>query len=210
MKRIFAFALALALMLSLCACGGGTSTDTGTDSAQTVDIAVGPADAEQLEWWNGDWYGWWGGGKTTEEYSHMDNAWDCCASIELDENGSGTITIWDEDLPRSNCVAKAKVQLADGETDLGALVSTGGWFMDADLEEGEWQIDAAGAEYDNMISISGTIWDEEGGSYEYHVVLRPWGQTWDEVEEDLLPEHYTDWYLPLVEAGESAPDTLIY
>ena len=49
---------------------------------------------------------------------------------------------------------------------------------------------------------------------EYYIFLRPWGTRWEDVEaadtsemvySDMMPMHYYEWYLPLVEAGEAMP-----
>ena len=45
------------------------------------------------------------------------------------------------------------------------------------------------------------------GAFSYEFFLRPWGSLWPE-QEDALPGHYRDWYLPLVEAGEDMPPEL--
>ena len=37
--------------------------------------------------------------------------------------------------------------------------------------------------------------------------MRPWGHRWGDAGEDVLPYFYTDWYLPLIEAGKSMPDS---
>ena len=50
-----------------------------------------------------------------------------------------------------------------------------------------------------------------GGSFDYELVLRPWGALWDDVPaEDLKakPYFYEDWYLPLVEAGAAMPSAI--
>ena len=58
-----------------------------------------------------------------------------------------------------------------------------------------------------MIWISG---DYEDGDDEFHydIYLRPWGLYWDDMEEDTYPYRYTDWYLPLIDAGKSMPDAI--
>ncbi len=62
-------------------------------------------------------------------------------------------------------------------------------------------------DYDDMIWISG---DYEDGDDEFHydIYLRPWGLYWDDMEEDTYPYRYTDWYLPLIDAGKSMPDAI--
>ena len=56
-----------------------------------------------------------------------------------------------------------------------------------------------------------SYYSDESGSFEYELVLRPWGTLWDDVPaEDLKakPYFYEDWYLPLVEAGETMPSAI--
>ena len=58
-----------------------------------------------------------------------------------------------------------------------------------------------------MICIDG--WYEDGDDeYHYEIYLRPWGLYWDDAGEDFLPYSYTDWYLPMIEAGKSMPDSI--
>lgn len=58
-----------------------------------------------------------------------------------------------------------------------------------------------------MIYIDG--WYENGDDgYYYEIYLRPWGLRWDDAGEDYLPYLYDDWYLPLIDAGKSMPDSI--
>ena len=165
-----------------------------------------------LDWWNGDWYGWWiatGGDGAYESWSNK--WWDCCAVISIGSDYTGTVEIWDETEPRGNGVSFADVSLSDaGIGEHGALMSEGGWFLWAELAHADWIVDPGIMDYDDLIKIDGWYEDDEG-SFHYSMYLRPWGTYWDDVAADdpeSLPYAYESWYLPLIDAGKSMPDTL--
>lgn len=165
-----------------------------------------------LDWWNGDWYGWWtvtGGDGDYEEWNNK--WWDCCANISIGADYTGTVEIWDETEPRGNGVSYAEVSLNEAGTgEHGTMTSEGGWFMWADLAHADWIVDPGIVDYDDLICIDGWYEDEDG-SFHYAMYLRPWGTLWDDVaadDPDNLPYYYESWYLPLVEAGKAMPDTL--
>lgn len=172
----------------------------------------------QTAFWNGSWYGWWMIESGTGAYE--DNAgswWDACAQIELDADGSGTLTMWDDSCEAGQIIADAQVQASTDLTTSGRLVSTGGSFFDCSLDGADaWYIDAAPSEsmpYSEMICISGVYTDPENSedSFVYTVYLRPWGMDWEDVrtdDETRLPYFYDDWYLPLIEAGASMPNAI--
>ena len=58
-----------------------------------------------------------------------------------------------------------------------------------------------------MILIKGHYESGED-KFNYEIWLRPWGTYWDDVEEKDEPDYYTDWYLPLIKAGKSMPDSV--
>ena len=188
------------------------------EGASTAAIApsggtAASAENDQVAWWNGDWYGWWGATEGTDSYvdNFSDSVWDCCVRIALDKDGKGILTAWDGDLPLDDAVCEAQVVLTDGLTDVGALEAAGGWFMDSDLAAGAWTVDRDQV-YEKTIMLSGHYADDFG-AYDYVFYLRPWGDTWDDLaadDADLMPDHYTDWYLPLIEAGKPAPAELDY
>lgn len=205
-KTAAAVVMALVLTLSLCACGGGGGEGGGGGGSED-DAAAGTADAQQLACWNGYWYGYWISGNATEAYDYANDAYyECCAGIELDENGEGYIIIWDEVLPQSSPAAIAEVQLTGDEEGGSTLIGagrTGGVFS-----AGEWTVDNRSSGLEDMVEISG-IYEDEDGSFEYVFILRPWGTLWDDIDESWLPMHYTDWYLPLIEAGVTTPPDTI-
>ena len=181
-----------------------TSADADKTAASTGDPL--------LDWWNGEWYGWWivtGGDGAFESWSNK--WWDCCAVISIGSDYTGTVEIWDETEPRGNGVSFADVSLnTAGTSEYGTLTSEGGWFLWADLAHADWIVDPGILDYDDMICIDGWYEDDDG-SFHYSMYLRPWGTLWDDVKDvdpESLPYAYESWYLPLVNAGKSMPDTL--
>ena len=184
--------------------------------AEPVDPSMNAV--SQTAFWNGSWYGWWMIESGTGAYE--DNAgswWDACAQIELDADGSGTLTLWDDSCEAGQIIADAQVQASADLTTSGRLVSTDGSFFDCKLSGVDaWYIDAAPSEsmpYSEMICISGVYTDPENSedSFVYTVYLRPWGMDWEDVrtdDETRLPYFYDDWYLPLIEAGASMPNAI--
>ena len=80
----------------------------------------------------------------------------------------------------------------------------------------DWIIDPALAGrfegYDNVICIDGSYTADDGTSgLTYYIYLRPWGQLWDDIAQEFpddIPYYYESWYLPLVQAGQSAPERI--
>ena len=162
-----------------------------------------------LDWWNGEWYGWWKMSGCYGYYESMEgNWWDVCGVIDLDTDYKGTIELWDEDYTRSEPMASAQVSLSEAGTgEHGTVTSESGWFTNVTLEHADWIVDPGLLDYDDMIWISG---DYEDGDDEFHydIYLRPWGLYWKDMEEDAYPYRYTDWYLPLIDAGKSMPNAI--
>ena len=164
---------------------------------------------ELLDWWNGEWYGWWKMTGCYGDYESMEGSWwDICGLIEIGPNYTGTITLWDEDYTKDEPTARVEVSLnAAGTGEHGTVMSEGGWFTNIGLAHADWIVDPGLLEYDNMIWIDG---DYEDGDDEFHydIYLRPWGLKWDDMDAEGHPYYYDDWYLPMIEAGKSMPDTI--
>lgn len=180
-------------------------------AVQAVDTPLAtPVSDELLDWWNGEWYGWWHvitASGSFEEYE--DYWWNTCAVIDIGADYTGTIEIWDEDAPRDE-ITLGYVQLSlnpAGTSERGTVMSEGGWFMEQDLEHADWIIDPGVARYSDTLWITGTV-ETDDGSLDYEIVLRPWGTLWDDVEAGDIPTYYNDWYVPLVESGASMPDSM--
>ena len=162
-----------------------------------------------LDWWNGDWYGWWKMSGCSGDYEDMEGAWwDVCGSIDIGADKTGTVKLWDEDYSKDDLMAEASVSLStSGTGEHGTLTSESGHFTDVDLEHADWIIDPGLEDYENLIRIDG--WYENGDDeFYYEIYLRPWGTYWDDMDEDSRPNLYSSWYLPLIEAGKSMPDAV--
>ena len=157
-----------------------------------------------LDWWNGDWYGWWFMYGCKGEYEELEGqSWDCEAHIDIGSDYTGTVELWDDSMPRNTGgIGLIDVSLSDSGTgENGALMSEGGWFMERDLSHADWIIDPALSGFENMIVITGDYDDGSGNSYYYKLMIRPWGQLWDDVDADSRPWSYENWYLPMIRDG---------
>ena len=179
-----------------------------------------PGATADYSWWKGDWYGWWvvvDAGGTYLEEGYVNQAWDACAQIDVSGDGTGYIDIWDED---GDDVAWADVSFDAGGSDKGCMTSDNGKFYNHDITKGEWLVDPTDSEcggFDELICIRGRYSQpsDENNWIEYYIFLRPWGTRWEDIESgdtsgmiypgDMMPINYTDWYLPLIEAGEPMP-----
>ncbi len=162
-----------------------------------------------LDWWNGSWYGYWIVSDCTGAYKDIEGGyWDICGLIDIGEAG-GSVTLWEEDMHRGEPLAIVDVSLSkDGTGEYGTMYSEGGWFWDSTIKHADWVVDPGLIDLEYTILIEGQYEDDEGG-LEYACILRPWGQIWDDVTEENTPDHYKDWYLPLLGEGKSMPDEFI-
>ena len=174
----------------------------------TTDTTASQGDA-LLDWWNGEWYGWWTMYGCYGSYEGMDGmAWDVCGTVDIGEDYMGTITLWDEDYTRDNAMASADVSLSEAGTgEYGAVMSEGGYFTDIPLEHADWIVDPGLSDYEDLIWITG-FYENGEDEFTYEIYLRPWGASWDDLSEDVQPLYYFDWYLPLIEAGAAMPDAI--
>lgn len=191
--------------------------DAAARMAETAEkLENEQVDETEDHFWNGEWYGWWviEDGKGSYEQQRF-SWWDCCAEIELESSGKGSITVWDELDDRQSPLAEVDVEMCEGSSDAGLLMSTGGYFRDSELGIGQWVLEPG--EYSELneplIIIDGSYIDSDNSdnSFTYYIYLRPWGARWDDVEQYdpfQLPRCYYDWYIPLIEAGETAPDVI--
>lgn len=214
--RILSLTLAAVMLFGFTACGkknAGDGTETGSSntnkSKNVLNLSTKEEDDPLLDWWNGDWYGWWTMTSTSGYYEDMEGMWwDVCGTIDISSDYSGTLELWDEDYTREEPMVGTNVTLSEyGTGEYGTLYSEQGVFTDIDLEHADWIIDPGLLTTEHTIYIDG--WYENGDDgYKYEFFLRPWGTIWDDVEESAWPYYYTDWYLPLVEAGEAMPDSI--
>lgn len=160
-------------------------------------------------WWGGKWYGWavftQAKGRFQEQ---QDDSWDVVAQIDVD-GSEGSIRIFDitsQDEPELS----ADVRFAQGLTEHGKMICRYGSFIDIAYGSNTWSCDPGeGPEsrLEHTITLSFTYADVENSedSVVVYYILRPWGMLWDDVREadtsgmlyeDMMPQHYEDWYLP--------------
>ena len=169
-------------------------------------------DPTELSYWEGDYYGWWVIDSIWEgEDFEEGDWWDCCATIELDEDGTGTMILWDEDMPKDDPLAEMGITVTVDGNGVARFCSEEGWFLDDEMEHADWVFYSDATEYGDVLYIDG---EYEDGTYDfwYYVYLRPWGTDWSDVAENEpedMPSYYEDWYLPLIEEGVmEAPATI--
>ena len=190
--------------------GGGKGDGSGGAGAVSGGGAGGSSSGGELrDWWNGDWYGWWVMTSCYGYYEDMEGEWwDVCGTIDIGEDGTGTVTLWDEDYTKSEPMVSASVSLSDDGTSIyGTMTSEGGAFTDIALEHGDWIVDPGLVDYGDMIHIDGD-YENGGDAFHYDIYLRPWGTYWVDVDEEDLPNLYDSWYLPLIDAEEPMPDSI--
>ena len=144
------------------------------------------------------------------EYASLRERWfDCCGSAIRSNSGNLFLTVWDDGGSAEAPIARAEIRLS-GSGDVETAQVIGGEFMGAALKPGDWVIDPESGAYEDMFSFSGRV-ESAGGSFSYELMLRPWGQSWEDVETaqpEKLPYFYYDWYLPLIEAEQPMPESL--
>lgn len=213
-RRVVRLAFTGVMLVSLTACGKNKAVDESAESAgitnqiNKLTALSSKQDNTLLDWWNGDWYGWWMMTSGSGYYEGTDGqCWDICGTIDIGSDYTGTVELWDEDYTRDEAMVFANVTLSEyGTGEYGTLYSEDGWFTNMALKHADWIVDPGLMEEENVICIDG--WFEDGDdSYKYEIYLRPWGTLWDDVSENAWPYYYTDWYLPLVEAGKAMPDS---
>jgi len=213
-QRGAAVCLLLALLAGvLTGCGGKGADETKTvihTAAKTQESgqSTAPAETAGTEAVNalaGDWYGWWKMVNTSGDWAWMDGYWwDCCAEVEED-GAELRLLLWDEDLPKETLLAILYIQSGKD----GAPRCTGGEFLSAIMEEDGCKIELRQNGGEKFLTITGhydaTV---KNGSFDYSIYLRPWGQRWEDAEDDELPYYYESWYLPLIEDGKEMPDEI--
>ena len=201
----------LLLALTLCGCGKAKTDKTVVILQETAAPATAsetPAPASKAERKAAAstlpkaWYGWWKMDHTSGDWAKMYGYyWDCCAEID-ERDGVTDLLLWDEDMPKGDCLAFAQL-----EEKSGALRCTSGSFLDMALTENDWTVT-------RNQDADGLLWTIEGaykavgrGGFHYVIYLRPWGSRWPG-SEDEKPYAYESWYLPLIEAGKAMPETI--
>ena len=139
------------------------------------------------------WFGWWSVEASADK---LPETWmDCCASLEDGDFGP-VLRIWDEKSSRGEPLGLVYLRWDGSEA-----VSESGWFLQAEIGEGDWRLEPEG-----ILDLKGSG-GAEGEEFSFRICLRPWGDRWENTGEHP-PLHLRDWYLPLIDAGEAMPDQM--
>ena len=169
---------------------------TGDDSEQT--------ELTGIQAWSGDYYGYWvidSVWANVTDWVEEGNYWDTCATLELNEDGTGTLIIWDEDFTKDEPLAQMGITASE-TGGVGRFVCEDGDFLGLPLAHADWLWYTDATEYGDMFVINGQFDDGEDDFW-YEIYLRPWGTDWSDVAAngEPIPYYYDDWYVPLVNSG---------
>lgn len=160
--------------------------------------------------WAGDWYGWWSISNAQGDWAALDGQWyDCFARVEFSAEGECKMTLWDEQLSYTDPMGEVSLALAGDDDGMGTASSLSGSFWLVEIGAGEWQLDPAAYGFDKLVVVNDGHYASAEGSFDYAIVLRPWGTVWDDVaaeSPEILPYYYDSWYLPALDAGQAMPD----
>ena len=163
---------------------------------------------DDMGYWEGDYYGWWVIDNVIEgDSSPEGNWWDCCMTLDINADGTGTIVIWDEDYGKSDPIAEAEVSVSN-YAGVTRIVSESGQFLGDEVGHADWLFYSDATEYKDTLGFTIT-YDDIGLKMDCYFFLRQWGTIWDDVEESDMPSLYDSWYLPLIKDGvTTAPETV--
>ena len=178
--------------------------ETTAAPVETEPVTSGVADGPYA-WWSGDWYGWWvirNGGGQFEDW--VDSWWDACATIEVYDDSTGFIFLWDDSNEAGEGFCYADVTFGAGTTENGCMMSESGNFMGSDFGHAYWIVDPGASivsQLENTICIDGEYVDPDNADdwFDYYIILRPWGTEWEDIRnadttnlpyDDMMPLSY--------------------
>ena len=176
-----------------------------------------PEEPEELsvaDWWSGKWYGWFVFSNASDYYSDwIGDYGDCLSEITVYDDGTGYVEMTWLD---GEVFATADVTFGSGTTDYGCMMSESGTILNLSIEHADWIVDPGASmvsDFDHMIHIDSTMYDEDGDWIDYDFFLRPWGMDWEDVRvadtsnllyDNMMPLEYDSWYLPQI-GGTAVP-----
>ena len=164
------------------------SNDERPESAGGINLSEG------LEWWDGQWYGWYRIVDAHGQFSSIEGlAGDCFTFIDMKSNGTGTLYFWD--LYQEKGIVDIAIDTDAGEGLMGTMQSVSGTMMLVPVEKGEWFADPSLESYENLLYIEGSVYFNDDERAGYEIYLRPWGMRWDDMPADLRPVEYDAWYI---------------
>ena len=191
----------------------------GEGSAPKVEhnTSAGGEEPEELrvaDWWSGKWYGWFVFSNASDYYSdRIGDYGDCLSEITVYDDGTGYVEMTWLD---GEVFATADVTFGTGTTDYGCMMSESGTILNLSIKNADWIVDPGASmvsDFDHMIHIDSTMYDEDGDWIDYDFFLRPWGMDWEDVRvadtsnllyDNMMPLEYDSWYLPQI-GGTAVP-----
>ena len=181
-----------------------------TEAAPAATQAPAATNEVALEDWEGDYYGWWVIDYVrTGDSGYEGNWWDCCVTIDFNADGTGTMTIWDEDTTKADPLSVVDISgsIVNGTT--ARIVSESGYFMDCSVAHADWLFYSDDTSYEDTLGFY-TYYVSTDLDMECYFFIRPWGMTWDDIQAenpDYMTYYYEDWYLPLIQGGTTTAPT---
>ena len=163
---------------------------------------------DDIGYWEGDYYGWWViDNVIVGNSSAQGNWWDCCMSLDINTDGTGSIIIWDEDYGKDDPIAEVEVSVSN-YAGVTRIVSESGQFLGDPVEHADWLFYSDATDYKDTLGFTAT-YEDDSTKMDCYFFLRQWGTIWDDVEEKDLPGFYDSWYLPMLNDGvTAAPETI--
>ncbi len=147
---------------------------------------------------------------------------DFYATIEVYDDDTGWMDMWDPDTAFDSPLASMEVCFGPGVSEYGTMRVESGYFMDYVFGHADWSADpgAMGFDIKDMIWIDFEYVDPANpdDTMDIYIFLRPWGTYWDDVYgqsddswpyDDMMPMNYDDWYKPLIDSGCELPDSYV-
>ncbi|MBR5406900.1 MAG: hypothetical protein IK111_04550 [Lachnospiraceae bacterium] len=183
----------------------GGSDETGSSETDTGNTGRSES-SEDNGYFGGDWYGFIEIDSWDDSWKNMDGErYDIMAEVKMNDDGTGVMTLWDDDMPYNNPIAKVDVSSRAGlDENIGAITTEGGYFLDDEIEHADWIIDPGKSGVSDYMKIDAHYYDKGGNlAMDYTIHLKKWGADWDDLGE--YPPGY-DRYKEI--KGESMPDKL--
>ena len=128
-----------------------------------------------LRYWKGDYYGWWVIDNVNSGDAQVGAWWDACMTLDIFSDGSGFITIWDEDYGKEDPIAEVAVSVSvtDG---VARIVSESGQFMGMDVAHADWLFYSDATDYEDTLGFFANYKDSDmkGSRRQIRMVLVPY------------------------------------
>ncbi|MCR5356489.1 MAG: hypothetical protein K6E63_03710 [Lachnospiraceae bacterium] len=188
------------------------SVDEPEAGSETGSAATGKSGRPESNgdegYFGGDWYGVLQIDAWDDSWEKLDDErYDIMAEVKMNADGTGEMTLWDDDMPYNNPISKVQISTRAGlDEEIGAITTEGGYFLDDEIEHADWIIDPGKSGISDYMMIDAHYYDAGGNlAMDYTIKLKKWGSDWDDVGE--YPPGY-DRYKELIDAGKGMPDKL--